>query len=140
MSFTRKQRQIFKFNDGKKWRSLDPLEADIAIQAVDIDWEAKFSLLKIGDLSEVSAIVDAARKVFQLEPLILSDDGETDNGGWSSSDVMDLLRDFLGWRYEILNFTDPPQTSPPSTGGAAGATESGTDSGSISSDKLPETA
>lgn len=132
--FERKARKIFRFKDGQKWRSLDPLEADIAIQAVDLDWEAKFTLLRAGDLAEALPLVEAACKVFKLTPFVLNEEDGSDNGGWSPADTMDLLGDFLKWRAETRDFTEPPQTTPKSTEEPPKTIESGTDDSSISSD------
>ena len=133
MVFKPKERRIFKFFDGSRNRGIDPLEADIALEAVDLDWEAQFTQMQLGKAAAATAIVDAARAVFKLAPYELADDGS--ESGLTASEVLDLLGNFIVWRADTRNFIAPPATSQPSTDGVAALTESGTASTSTSTEK-----
>ena len=124
MAFERKQRKIYRYSDGSRMLGIDPLEADVAIQAIDLDWEAKFTLMRVGDLGAAMEVVAAARRVFRLPEFIIAADGT--ESGVSSAEVLDLLLDFLTWKTSLADFTVPPQTSPQSTAANPEATASGT--------------
>ena len=130
MGFTKRERKLFKWHDGSKWHGIDPLEADIALDAVDLDWEAQFLSLRLGESSAAVALVDATRKIFKLPELTIAEDGA--ESGMTSVDVLDLLGTFISWRQELRDFFGQPPTSQPSTDGAAAVTESGSDSTSTS--------
>ena len=121
--FDPEKRKIFKYHNGTKLVGIDPIEVDIALETVDIDWEAQFSLLKIGDLEAAQAIVAAARKVFQIQEY----DAETDKG-LTSLEVLSTLGDFVAWRTELRNFTEPLPTGERSTEQDQTVTTNGTDS------------
>lgn len=140
MPFDRKQRRIFKYHNGSRMVGIDPLEADIALEAVNLDWEAQFSLLKVGNSQAAMDVIAAARTVFKVPEFVI-DPESGDESGLSSVEVLDLLGEFLKWRTELRNFTEPTPTLPPSTEAAAASatTGNGTDSTSISPVKSPET-
>jgi hypothetical protein len=140
MAFNAKQRKIFRYYNGIRRVGIDPLDADIALEAVDLDWEAQFSLLEIGDSAAAVAVVAAARKVFKV-PEFTIDEDEVESG-LSSVEILDLLGEFMQWRIELRNFTEPTPISPPSTesAGPQPATDNGTDCTSTSPAKSPATA
>jgi len=144
MSVSKSDRKIFRYWNGTRKVGIDPLEADIAIEAVDLDWEAKITLARVGDKEAIQDIIAAARKVFGLPTLeIADDDTET---GLTSVEVIEILTEFMLWKRELQGFTEPPQTGPEptaatgqSTVGVSSPTASGTDSTSTSGVKSPAT-
>lgn len=141
MPFDPKQRRIFRYFDGSRQRGIDPLEIDIAMEAVDFDWEANFSLMRADDtkirLDAMQSVVAAARKVFKIPEFDIADDGK--DSGLGASEVLDLLGEFLEWKSNLRNFIEPLPTSPPSTEAApvSTATASGTACTSTSPARLP---
>ena len=119
-----KERKIYKFFDGKKNRGLDPLEAELKLESVDIDWEERFVSLQTGDKQALVDISEAARKVFSVEPYEISDDGA--ESGLTTTEVFELLADFVEFKRNLTAFSDATPTSPPSTDSAVaqGATTS----------------
>lgn len=144
MAFDPDKRKIFLYHDGTSRRGIDPLEADIAIEAVDLDWEAKVSLAKIGDADSIRDIILASRKIFGVSEFRISDDGK--QSGLSSMEVLAVLTDFMAWKQSLMGFTAPPQTGEQSTAAeeqstaeTSPLTKSGTDSTSTSPANSPAT-
>jgi hypothetical protein len=149
--FSPKSRKIFKYSDGAKIIGIDPLEAQVALESVDLDWEAEF--LKIRQLKmdnppkEIAkeankaamVVADAARKAFKLPEFSIDQETGAESG-LTSVDVLDLLGDFVQWRAELQSFFEQALTSPPSTDGTAAVTANGTDSTSTSDGRSPATA
>jgi hypothetical protein len=139
MAFSKENRLIFKYNNGSKMVGIDPLEVDIAYDAIKLDWLAKLSLARIGDADAIREVVSATRKIFSVPEYVIADDGT--ESGLSGLEVVNLFSEFKEWRTRIEGFTEPTPTLPPSTaeGQASIPTKSGTDSTSTSPDRLPET-
>ena len=140
MTFDPQARKIYRFYDGQKQRGVDPLEIYLALQKTGVDWDAKFTLLKAHDLTVAEELVEAGRKVFDLRKFEIAADGT--ESGLTTVEVLDVLAGFLEFVYETTNFTDPPQTSPPSTednpeATASGAAGIGTSPGNLSDAPLP---
>lgn len=155
MSFNPKERRIFKFFDGTRMRGMDPLEADIALQSSDVDWEAHYLSVKLladamktpgadqkqllADAQKTAdAMVKSARDIFHLRTYDIQEDGS--EVGLTTMEVLELLGRFVAWRAALRNFTEAPPTSQPSTDGMEAVTGSGTDCGSTSPGKSAATA
>ena len=138
--FDKEKRLIFRYFNGSKMVGIDPLEVDIAYDAIKLDWPAKLSLARIGDNDAIREVVAATRKIFSVPEFSIAEDGT--ESGLSSLEIVNLFSEFKEWRTRIEGFTEPPPTLPQSTAAdpALTAMKSGTDSTSTSPARSPETA
>jgi hypothetical protein len=146
-TFKPKERRIFRYFDGQKKRGIDPLEAQLALEAADVDWEKKlldFRIYAAMDeknetvvreaIEAAQDIVAVVRKAFKIPEY----DAEAEVG-LTLMELLDLVAAFIGWRNDVQESFESSQTSPRSTDGANAAdTGNGSDCGSTSPGSLPE--
>jgi hypothetical protein len=131
-----KRRRIYRFFDGKRWRSIDPMVPFRTLaQHERFDWEKTPQELaaaqQIGDktlfFQSASNTVDAIRQGFGLKPF--------DQGGLTEFECVDLLLRFQEWLNVLKKNTSTPQISMEPTGVQSDSiTPNGLDSSSISTE------
>lgn len=122
-----KSRAIFRYWDGKRWRSADPLvAARRLITHETFDWETHPALAEAADDFEALQItVDAVREVFDVPAF--------ESGGLTQAECVELLGDFTEYLHGVKKNTSPsPISSPPTDPVFASTTNSSPDSGSTS--------
>lgn len=129
MRFSDEERRIFRYFDGTQKRGIDPLEVAIAVEKVDLDWQATLSLVKADDrkiqLEAMEDLLKAAREVFGLKEFSI--DQETDESiGVTGSEVIDILFDFMAWENALEKKVEQTATTQPSTEENQTTTKDGT--------------
>ena len=137
------ERKIFKYHNGVKVVGIDPLEADMRLGSVDLNWEERYLTLNLGvapnatpqqreeALAAVEEMTVAAKKVFRLKDYEIDDEGN--ETGLTTIEVQELLGAFVAWKEEVRSFFAPTPTSlPPTELGSAEVTANTADCGGTS--------
>jgi hypothetical protein len=107
-----RDRRIFRFWDGRKWTSIDPMiPFRILAQHKDFDWEETPKLIAMPDkkvwLEAYQLEVSAVREAFGVRPF--NDDGLTE------AECIDLLVAFSIWQVDVKKNSSMPPISAEST-------------------------
>jgi hypothetical protein len=108
-----RERKIFRYWNGERNIGVDPIEADMALKSVDLDWKERMLSLQLGESDAMTDIVEACKKVFKLKEYDI--DAEGNETGLTPVDIFDLLAEFIKWREEVANFFESSPTSVPAT-------------------------
>lgn len=112
--FNQEEVKIFKFWDGEKNRGIDPLDASIMLgRDGSFDWQAVAVRSQTGDLAAVGELVEQVRTIFKLKHYEILDDGK--EVGVTSSEVLNILMDFMAYMDTLKKNIDDTATSTPST-------------------------
>jgi hypothetical protein len=132
------QRQIFRYWDGQRLRSIDPIVATRGLLAVEgFDWRLDPKRIDRGDEEALERTVAATREIFGVTGWI----DDSSGGGLTEQETLSLLISFAlyltalkksGSRYPIL----PPPTELEPLESSVTSAES--DSGSTSPDSTTE--
>lgn len=134
VSFGRKERGIFRFWDGRRWRTADPIPTWRAL-ADDPEFlaETHLTLVDGGDLESVGIVGRAVRRAFGVP--------EFNQGGLTERQCVDLLESYYSFidslkkKQDTLS-TSPSPTVPPSS--AESTTPPAADCFSTSSEPKPD--
>lgn len=139
----RKQRQSFRYWDGRRLRSIDPVVAYRGLASVDdFDWDRDPVRIERGDDKALQRTIAATRSVFDVKPF--SSDGD----GLTEDESLELLISFVDYMAEqkksgnrlliLLQHTEPessPGTSEETT--SADSASSSTPNGNDSEPSMP---
>lgn len=119
----RRQRVVFHYHDGKRWRTIDPIEA---VLRFDNDPEYRGDLhprmVDENDPEGVRVIADAVRRVFGV-----SEYRESTTEGLTIAERLELFRVFWLFIASLKKNIEPTPTSPPPTAPTLKASEAPND-------------
>lgn len=109
LSYSKRERGIFRYFDGSKWRRADPFEANRKLEKEGgKDWTSLLAGIRIEKVPfeklspgmmravadnwhhSIEKLAELARKVFDVKPI-------SDDGGLTDGQALSLLMDFLDW-------------------------------------------
>lgn len=134
----RSRREIFRFFDGTRERSVDPIKILRAISS-DPEFlpEKHFELAQEGDGEAQGITIAAARRIFGLDEFTDTNGKIT---GTTDGEALGILSDFAEYVSTLKKSTNGPRTLPSATESApsaASTTNAPSGSGSISSAPRP---
>lgn len=106
-----RSRAIFRFHDGEKERSVDPLAIFRALRSLpDFDWETDAKGVERGDDDSIVRTLAAIRQTFGVKPF------DADKlTGLTDGETLNLLSEFVWYLESLKKNGSGPQTSPEPT-------------------------
>ena len=105
-----RDRQLFRYFDGRRTLAIDPLEVHIALELHDqFNWNDG-DLLVAGDPEVTQRVISTVCDVFHVEKW----DGETGRG-LTGAECLEVFDSYLAYCEEVKKNTDPGLISPPPT-------------------------
>jgi hypothetical protein len=99
-----RQRRIFRYFDGQRESSADPLAAWIALaEDAEFEIEKHTAAIDAGDSEAYKVVSRAVRRVFNVKPFA--------DGGLTDQECLDLLLAFLGYMGSLKKSTNDSLTS-----------------------------
>lgn len=114
--FLRKpRRQIYRYWNGVKWITADPLELWFRLREAPFDWDRALEEADAGGRAEIDRLIDHIGKSFETARY----DGRTKRG-LTLLEHVDLLQEFMGYLDRLKKMRESgPMESQPSAPGAS---------------------
>lgn len=105
----KREREIFRFWDGKKTRAADPLEIWLALKNdPEFNYDTTPGFVDAGDTEAIKVTIGAIRRIFGVKTL--------EQGGLTSQECLELLAVYFLYEESLKKSTSEPATPQSPTG------------------------